>query len=272
MLGFQGEDQPQMVVLGISDRIITSGDIDFERRQSKLFPLTPRILCLGAGDESAHTAVAIQTQRETIESGVTDVASAAQLYAKHFTLRRNQITEQRYLGPLGLNLDTFVSRQRQLNASLAQSLAEQISRYELGVHALVAGVDATGPHIYDVIDPGLEMCHDGSNFVAVGSGARQLEAQLMSVGYDRGWHFPDTLLLLYAAKRRAEVSSGVGPRTDMFVIDKKQFQLIGPEILQLLEECCRDLQEATTKKNAEFAKRLVDWFAGRAHESLPASH
>ena len=128
--------------------------------------------------------------------------------------------ENSILAPFGLTHETFIKKQRQLAPSLVETLTAKILHFDpfpQVVELILAGFDGTGPHIYVV--RGFEItCHDSTGFAAIGSGAWHAESQFMFAGHARHNPLAETMLLLYAAKKRAEVSPGVGEDTDLFQI------------------------------------------------------
>jgi hypothetical protein len=262
----------RQVVLGISDRTITWADeVEYEtRNRTKIFafPFSPtnptNIVALGSGDIDTHAAIAERTHQQALETGVSDVGEMARLYAAHFAYLRRERAETLHLAPLGLTLDTFLERQRTMLPSLVLDLEQRLQDVELGVEAIIAGVDAAGaPHIYSVggFKAGREnaepICHDHSGFCAVGSGANQFEMQLMFSGYDWAFPFREALLLTCLAKKQAEMSPGVGRVTDMFIIqDKTGFSPFVPEFVEAVEEYHGEFEKAVNAQRAVILERM----------------
>jgi hypothetical protein len=192
-------------VLAISDRMITSGDIEFESPQRKIsnFPGTT-IVALVAGDIQAHALVYREASKRLEASGDASVCSAANLYAACFIGHRRQIAEQRILAPLGLDLGSFISSQKEMDSILVADLASQLKDDQnVCLEAIVAGTDQTGAHIYKISNDGVAECCDSMAFVAIGSGARQFETQFMALKYGWSWDRAQTIMLMFAAKKSA---------------------------------------------------------------------
>lgn len=246
------------VLLGISDRMLTSDDIEFEALQTKiyLFP-SGKACCLFSGDAVAQDTVFMETYRMAQEGGVVGIADLARLYAENFASLRRKRAEQIHLAPHGLTMQTFLASQNTMNSDLVWALAKSVAEEGLELHALVAGVDSQGAHIYRISDPGVEECFDGVGFCAIGSGSRQFESQFMYLGYSRHWNWLDALLLMYSAKKRAERSPGVGPQTDMWTIIASRGADLPPRYHEALEECHKELQATIEGKTKELVKRLT---------------
>jgi hypothetical protein len=110
-------------------------------------------------------------------------------------------------------------------------------------------------------------CLDTVGFAAIGIGRWHANSQFMFAGHDRFKPIPETLLLTYAAKRRAEVSPGVGEGTDMFTIGPRlgSHVRISPQIVDDLGKIYRRIrgsnQKAIKKGNLE-VRKYVENLAG----------
>jgi hypothetical protein len=131
------------------------------------------------------------------------------------------------------------------------------------VATIVAGSDPHGEHIYVVTDGDVE-CLDAVGFAAIGIGRWHANSQFMFAGHDRSKPIPETLLLTYPAKRRAEVSPGVGAGTDMFTIGSRlgSYVRINPQVVTDLEAIYQHIrntsQEAIEKGNQEVRTYVED--------------
>jgi 20S proteasome alpha/beta subunit len=244
--------------------MITSGDVEFETDMTKVFLFTDRVLALHSGDQASHYTIAEETYHTVQKNGITDVGTVARLYAQNFAALRLRRAAAIHLTPLGLDAETFLSGQHQLPPDLVNDLIHRIRCESLGVETILAGVDSTGGHIYSVGGYGgafeVEDCHatcrDGGGFWAIGSGARQFQTEFMSQGYSRWWPFTPALLLACKAKRRAEVSPGVGTKTDIYVIERSRSIPIDPDNMKLLGEYLDEYQTAAKAKWEEVVTRI----------------
>jgi len=240
--------------------MITSGDIEFEAFQTKIHGFGPpaKALCLGAGDSNSTLTLTTETMGKIQEQGVTEIKDVAQLYSESFSSLRKKRAEQVHLAPLGLNASSFLSKQKGMNPDLVAVLVERLQSERLEVDAMVCGVDATGPHIYYITDPGVETCYDNVGFCAIGSGARQFETALMTVNYSQFWSWTATLLLMYSAKKKAEVSPGVGRETDMFMAQEQGWGFIPLPWHEALEEYNQELEKTIMEKRDDLVKRMIE--------------
>ena len=211
-------------VFGASDRMLTSGDVEFEPHAPKVVPLTNSMVLMSAGDAGVQAEVA-SDMRVWIADHIAArpdvwilVRDAAEAYAQYFAEARRRKVELALLRPLGLTSELFIARQGELAPALARDLATEMLSFPMpAVACIVAGVDASGPHLYVVADGQLH-CADSVGFCAIGSGASHAESLLMFAKYHPGMAPAEAMLLTFAAKKRSEVAPGVGSETDMFTI------------------------------------------------------
>ena len=244
----------QMIV-GASDRMLTAGDVQFEPLQPKIYPLTTSIAIMIAGDSALQSDIIYKVRADVnrrIEAepknwwNVQDVADLYVNYYNEFKLRR---AESSILLPLGLNYKTFISQQKQMDSQLVSQLASEMVNFEAPkVQAICTGVDITGPHIY-IINNSTSQCCDAIGFAAIGVGYWHANSQFMFARHTRSNPFPETLLLTYSAKKRAEVAPGVGEGTDMFTIGTElgSFFAIPQDIIKSLEKMYKRAQQRTRK-------------------------
>lgn len=216
-------------VLTVSDRQLTAGDVAFQPPHTKVFTLSPSLLVLVAGDPLAQLELCRLAKIELQAKGINEVGAAASVYAQLFRAYRRNRNEEKYLAPLGLDLEQFISRQRDLNPETASQLYRDMLASDWDAQALIVGVDGTGAHIYLIDQPGTAVCQDGIGFAAIGEGYWHAQSEFMFARYDFTWPYPNALLLAYAAKRRAEAAASVGSSTDLFAVTEEGGVAEAPE-------------------------------------------
>jgi hypothetical protein len=238
-------------VVGIADRMFTSGDVQFEGNTTKVFAfvrepvVAANVIALEAWDTNAHFALATETHSEVINQKIESVREIAATYARRFQAMRRERAERTYLAPLGLNAETFRSQQKMMETKCVGDLRRQMQKSQLDVQAIIAGIDSDGSaHLYRIDDPGQVTSLDRAGYCAIGSGARQFETQFMFERYDRLWPWFNALVLMYSAKKRAEVSPGVGKVADVFMIQNGGGGFLPQEARDALEEHYQKLQKA----------------------------
>lgn len=218
------DNDPGMpVVVGASDRMLTSGDVEFEPPQPKIFPLTNSIVMLIAGDTAALTEVRHGTN---IDIGLLLagnqrwlwVQEIAEVVSRQIGWQFKRQAERVVLRQFGLDMDTFIKRQNEMQRGFVDDVLSRMERLRPNIETIVAGVDPVGAHIYHVDAFGTITCHDAAGFAAIGIGSRHAESQFMFARHAMRKPLPETMLLTYTAKRRAEIAPGVGLDTDMFAV------------------------------------------------------
>jgi hypothetical protein len=82
----------------------------------------------------------------------------------------------------------------------------------------------------------------------------------MFAGHTRQRLLPETLMLVYSAKKRAEVAPGVGTATDMFLIEPpgKYFD-VGTHVLDQLDGCYKGLRTSADKAMEEANGKITEY-------------
>jgi hypothetical protein len=265
--------------------MVTAGDVEFEPPQTKVTFLTSSIAVMIAGDSSLQLEIMYEVRDEVHQRVDAEpnnwwrVRDVANIYYEHFKQAKRIRTENAILDPLGLNYESFLARQKELSTELVDKLATEVLNFEMSeIEAIITGVDGTGAHIYVATNRGVT-CRDSVGFAAIGAGYWHANSQFMFAGHARAKPVPQTLLLTYAAKKRAEVAPGVGEATDMFWIGPAvgtSFP-IGDHVMGKLGEIYDKVRsESTAQESAytEVTKYVTQLNAESTTEtqaSLPAS-
>ena len=273
-------------IVGASDRRITSGDVQYDPDEPKIYPLTNSIVVMMAGEMTLHSEVYEQVYRDVVERIEFDpdnwwsVKDVAKLYCDYYCKLQEEEAERKFLRPRGLTVETFTARQREMLPEEVQRLGEKVNNYDPGeFEAIVAGIDATGPHIWRVKSEETH-CQNRIGFAAIGDGAARVELEFMLAGHARHKPFSDTLHLTYIAKRRSEIAAGVGPDTDMFFIGSQvgTFKWVGDHVLEVLDKTYKKIRQKEARIIADSRKWMdenVTRFAEKARaqvqNSLPES-
>lgn len=212
------------MIFGIADRMKTVGDIEYEPSTAKIFQITSSIAVMTSGDAAFQAEILRKLYLVTgnmIKDNPDEwlkVIDIAYLYAQ----KRNEIkakrAENNILLPLGLTMDSFVAKQGTMSEGFINSITKELLNFEIpDVSVIVAGIDATGPHIFLVYGDEVS-CRTTVGFASIGIGSRHANSQLMLGRYGTNTPMAESLLLTYVAKKRSEVSPGVGEETDMFIV------------------------------------------------------
>lgn len=260
----------QGVIFAASDRLITAGDIEFEANESKITTLTNSIVIMVAGDTGIGAEI-ISRMRIDIQAyiGVSPeiplaVADAVRLYQRYYGEVKSERAEAELLFPIGQSRSTLT----ELRPEVVELLSGQMQRYEMRrVEVIIAGVDATGPHLYKVWD-GDVRCEDIFGFVAIGEGANHAESQFMK--WPLLWNTDpgQTLFMTFLAKKRGELAPGVGKSTDMITIGPQLYSLdlVLVEARLLLEKLYATVQkdeERYARKASNQMRKFTDALTAR---------
>lgn len=255
------------MVFGAADRMLTAGDIQFEPAIPKVFLLTNSIVALLAGDSALQTeimqSVKFQVQRKVSENPKQwlPVGNVALIYAEVYRRARQRRTTNEVLAPLGLDANTFIGRQKEMDTDLVKHIASELVNYEMApVQSIITGVDQEGPHLF-VVNNGQVSCLDSVGFAAIGAGYWHANSQFMFGGHARWKPVPETLLLTYAAKKRAEVAPGVGEATDMFSIGPTpgSFFAIPEDVLASVDAIYQRIREKNNATIREGNEEVTDY-------------
>jgi len=225
------------ILIGASDRMLTAGDIEFEPAQAKVWLLTPSICALIAGDAGIQAEIFKRVHKQVIDWIVADpktwvnVRDVVSIYGKEFRALLRERAEAQVLSPHGLDLQTFLATQASMSPEVVADLAGRLSSFQFDsqLEAIIMGIDQDGPSniktgeklIYPqlyALDGDKPALLTTAGFAAVGIGKSHAESQIMLAGHSPMNNESDTALLVYTAKKRAEVAPGVGKETDMVTI------------------------------------------------------
>jgi hypothetical protein len=268
------------VVIGISDRMLTAGDIQFEPGQAKMWNFTSSIWALVAGDMAIQAELMKRVNIETQRRMVADpkpwllVKDVADTYCREFRKLRRDRAEAEILSPLGLDFDSFVRKQSAMHADIISAVTNKLAEYDFPelLEAIFIGTDTDGPVAYPTgelrvfpqiyVTEGDKLSWLSSvGFAAIGSGKSHAESQFMVSGHWALKPLHETLLLAMAAKKRAEVAPGVGRDTDMVVIGPGlgTAYKVEDKHLQELEDMYRTI-EATNERAVRKEQKRAEQF------------
>jgi hypothetical protein len=243
--------------------VTLGGFIEFEHAVPKMSPASSLAIAMVAGETLSGTRIA-QEVAESVAGSTPPIAEIAQRLATHYDATRRVRMEQALLTPRGLDLVSFYGSHAELNANIVALIDNQMTQYNLSVELLLAGVDSSGAHIYSVMNPGPpENLHDIIGYAAVGSGWIHAIQALIGFGHAASADYHETVFRAYAAKRRAEVTPGVGLDTDMAVISAAGIHWLTEDELAQLREMYEEFETSTSDALRE---RLQDFRLGEGTE------
>jgi hypothetical protein len=262
-----------ITIICASDRMLTSSDIEFEPQKSKLVRLTSSSICMIAGDsgvqdeilQRVNSDIAIKIQGHP-EEWLT-ISEIVDMYIQHYLEIKRETTERAILSPLNLTLDSFIARQKQMDYQIIRDLMEDLVNFEMPeTEAIITGLDDIGPHIYAIRNGELD-CRDRIGFASIGVGRRHADSEFMFAGHYGSRLFSETLMLIYFAKKRAEVAPGVGTGTDLYFIGPKLGQAFSPaeseDIYSQLDTLYEKIRGEINNSKASANKALDEYFQSK---------
>lgn len=276
-------------IVGAADRMITAGNVEFEvptlsKERSnapvlKVVRMNKHVTAMTSGD-AGFQAEAIQRiftnvvdsrkdDKDRIVSSVR-VAEFGQQYIEFCNARMLQATIN-LLAPCGLTPESFIEKQRTLSDEFVELIVTEIEkiRCNTGDDVIFCGLDEIGPHILTCNGSGWTSS-DAVGFAAIGSGAEHAESQLMLAEHNRDECFEDTALLTYIAKRRSQVSPGVGEQTDMFVIEPRGSFFLTHDQIEVLEKTYLGMKN-TQDRALKHAKEKIRSYVAKLRKEAQAA-
>jgi hypothetical protein len=114
--------------------MLTAGDIEFEPQQSKIQPITNSIVAMIAGDSAMQQEVLLSLGAEVIPRIKAEpktwlsVRDVVDWYARSYSNAKLKRAENAILAPLGLNHDSFISRQHELDSDLVHRFCQRTNK------------------------------------------------------------------------------------------------------------------------------------------------
>jgi len=220
------------VIITASDRMITlGGRTEYVwGRQTKTFWFSDSILALTADDPDVTLEICRSTTRALNERPLT-VERVARKVAQKFREYRQRRNEWRILSPHGLTFETLIKSEQNLAPTVLSRLVNQLYGDEgvLNAQMIIAGLEDDAGHIYLIDDPGDCVCCDSEGFTAIGLGREPAESVFTEAMYTDRLPWTEAVVLVYLAKRRAEIAPGVGPDTDLYWIRVDGCRYIEPQ-------------------------------------------
>ena len=252
------------IIFVAADRMKTAGDIQFEPHTLKIFGVSTSIVIMTAGDASFQRDIFNDVYNTVIERIKKDsknwwrVKDVTELYVRFYNLARLKRAESAILAPIGLDHDSFITRQSEMSQVFVNSITKKMLHFEVPtVSAIITGVDTEGAHIY-VVNDDVFSCWDTIGFASIGIGSRHAGSHFMYARHSPSSPLPEALLLTYYAKKWAEVAPGVGKETDMFMIGPQLGTLteIVHEVKNKLEKEYQQIIKKEEKIHAEARKEV----------------
>lgn len=249
-------DDRKAIVLA-ADKMIGLGMIESEPSISKIFKIHRDWWVMLAGNDISPAFDIVDAAKRNL-AGKTNVSvdAASRTVYECYVAKRAEQAEAQFLTPLGWTLQTFNSNQSisVIPDATRVSIANRIQNHYLQVSLLVAGFDVHGQgHIFAVNDEdnrGAPRRWDIPGYHAIGSGSHG--AIYMMSWRELSPKLPVREALYYATEGKyfGELASGVGTRTDLFILrfKKPRIRILEKTVDDKLMKLCGQLEPRALRK------------------------
>lgn len=228
---FKDIDKVGAAIVAAADRKLTDLGlgIGYEASKWKGAGFGNRQLALVAGDIVVHSEVVRRLNSELLLSSISTTFDTAERAARIFRNYRMQEAARKFLAPINLDENSFLTQQRSMDPNLVIELTKQMQEYNIEAEILILGCDGKkDASIYRIDEFGVLTNHSDIGFVSIGSGGIHSSAHFMLLPYNHVVSYFPALYHTFKAKKRAEADPHVGTYTDMFLITKEGSFPIAP--------------------------------------------
>lgn len=222
-----------------ADRMMTYGapmNLQVEGAVRKIISLSDKAALLFSGNVPDGEQVATQTRAKMQGAQQIDLASIAAMAAVSYQELKRKRVEDTILRPLlGLEFAGFQALVAQAAASqMLQQVLGMIAQHNFQLDVMLAGLDATGAHLFVVTHPGTALPMDTVGSSAIGSGGMHAAIRLSLARQAKDVTLSETIHNVYEAKIASEGAPGVGKVTDMAVLNAKGVTFIKDPVFEVL--------------------------------------
>lgn len=249
-----------------SDRMITTGNVQYEPNQSKFSRIADNAIILISGDYSIHSEALKDTHAQLKGDQTRAPKDIAIIYGRAIQAIKRRQAEDIYLAPLGLNTDSFLGQQKEFSIELTNAIIQNLQSFEgEEVDAIVIGssILSGGPNavtqIHLVDTKGRVSCEDDVGFAAIGIGAWHARSRLMQAGYTSNFSFAQSLAAIYGAKKSSEISPGVGVYTDFQLVLRDAIIPLWPHVADKLRDLYLDFEDKRRVLVTDAVNQLQDF-------------
>lgn len=225
-------------IIAVADKMFTSAPgiltVHEVSENNKIFQLTDSCIALAAGNVA--NASSIVTQLMTAVKPDDSIKEIADKSVKIYQSDLKLALENGALSRWGLSLQEFMTRQRELDENLVSNLNKVIYESSLGVELIIAGMDAGGPSLYFIDNPGNSICLNSNGIAFAGSGGAHASLSTVASRYQMSDNYGKTLYSAYKAKKKAEYDPNVGKYTSVAVINESIKVFTDDEVRKLNEK------------------------------------
>jgi hypothetical protein len=284
------------IIIGASDRMITSwgGLISStsSKRKSGSFNFRDydSIAVMISGNMSLQSEIlnkaGIKLAKELTDDrlSVEEVLDAYTEAYREIYWRR---AESAILVPQFLTLKSYneLTKNKDSNTEYLEMIRQSLEAFnrsfkenpDNGIETIIAGVDHKGAQLYKLhFDDVEELTAEG--YAVIGSGSFHVDSHFQLNHYISNWSYGDAMLLLYEAKKKAEIANSVDSHTDMFRLlplqmqpDHSTFEWLGDYKAAMIavayDEIQAKIEELKVTFRHEFLQESIIGFAKEGYEN-----
>lgn len=203
----------------------------------KIVPISASVALLYAGTvpDGEEIIGAVRSRIGTL-GGPATVDAVAECVKDAYYHHKRRRAEETILRPwLGLDFQQFQELSaRSPGSQILGQVLSVLSQHNLQTDFLVAGSDDTGCHLFTVNHPGVRYAMDTLGYATIGSGAMHAGISLALNKHTASAPLERTLFRVFEAKIAAQVSPGVGYRTDVAILRDGAIQFVKSDTLEVL--------------------------------------
>ena len=248
-------DNRKAIILA-ADKMIGSHAIEAEAEIHKVLRLHKDWQVMLAGNDVAPAFAIVDSARKKLSKGKgLTVQEVEHAVVESYREKRLAEAASQHLAPRGWTPETFNSpSSNALPESLRLALDSAIENHRLELELLVAGFDRNGQgHIFSVSDydnRGAARRFDIPGFQAIGSGSHGANYMMMYRALSPPLPIRWALYLVLEGKYFGELASGVGSRTDLYILrrGKPSIKIKEDTVEEKLIKICQEVEPRSLKQ------------------------
>ncbi len=261
------ESESGKKIVVAADRMLTylpPTSLEFETVEQKIEVLAPSCIALASGNTAPATEILDNTRKKLRGNQSPYVDQVLEIVRTEYVSKRMaKFDETTITASLGADYAGFLQKggtlpnYLQSQPQIYQQLVLLAQQFNLGVDIIIAGVDNSGAHISVVTHPGTTYSLDKLGYGAIGTGGLHATIHLALSGQTSRKAFLKTLYDVYVSKKIAEVAPGVGPSTDLAVVEPKGVWHCTEPVMEMLDKLYKDVSKKPSPSLDEL-KRTYD--------------
>jgi 20S proteasome alpha/beta subunit len=244
-----------------ADRMATLGTpalVNHDADDKKISLLTAHCVAASSGAKPDAAGI-LDGSSSKIGKSIRDISSL--IAQSRERLRESRIEAEIVRRNLGISLKEFREQTGENRSILHAETVKQIKEFAFAMTFIVAGVDDDGAHLFQVDDSPSPVCCDGVGYCSIGSGFWLSYAAQASRNNSAQQALAEAVFGIYCAKRAAELAPGVGPATDIVVIDGDGARFLPEDAIDEIRALYDEMASRPRLQQAQ--RRRIDRLTGK---------